>query len=312
MLNPEIREIQAALSLVRNGCFASAAAELGITQPAVSQRIAKLEQILGFPVFHRRNEGTKLTAEGAALLPLLEEVDAEFQNVLRRASYWKRAKGKQLNVLIDGSVLAQSIHFNACSDGFAGSSEKWSSPDDCGDWIGALRNYGTDLVLAGSFLGGADLTGIRTAPLLVERGVTAAWNPEYYHFDQKDFSFPEAVSTTLILPADRMAAGFRQFITGWCATTYGRQPGGVIEANTEADAIQVCRQGMGVLLLPGEAERRLTLEEKGLHTFHSFKSLLPEAFVFGVRYRADERNPQALEAVARLSGEESGHNKKPM
>lgn len=300
MLHPELREIQAALSLVRRGCFAGAASELGVTQPAVSHRIAKLEQILGFPMFHRRQEGTTLTEEGAALIPLMEEIDSEFRKVLRRVSYWKRANRNQLNILIDGSVKAQAFHFKACSDGFAESSENWISTDTCVDWVGALSSFEADLVLGGSFLEVANLSGIETAAISVEGGVTVVWNPDYYFYDKESFSFPEAVSSTVILPPDRIAVGFQKFVSDWCKNTYGFQLSGMIKAATEADAVQVCKQGMGVLLLPGDAERRLDLQALGLATFHLFKSLLPTAYTFGVRYRTDERNPQVLKTVTRL------------
>ena len=300
MVIPETREIQAALSLSREGGFAGAAKDLGITQPAVSHRIAKLEQILGFSLFQRRPEGSVLTEEGRMLLPLMEEINSEFSKVMHLASYWKRATTNQLNVLIDGSVMSQAIHFKACSDGFAGAAENWSSPEGCPDWIDALKSYDTDLVIAGSFLANGELSGIRTSEIFRERGLTIAWNPGYYAINKEDFSFPEAVASSVILPAEPLAVGFRKFVTGWCASTYGLQLSGIIEADTEADAIQVCRQGMGVLLLPGEAGQRLGLAEQGLETAHSFRTLLPDAYVFGVRYRADERNPQALEAVERL------------
>ncbi len=234
------------------------------------------------------------------LLPLMEEFNTEFSKVIHRASYWKRATTNRLNVLIDGSVMSQAIHFKACSDGFSGAAENWSSPEESPDWIDALKTYRTDLVIAGSFRANDELSGILTAEIFRERGLTIAWNPGYYSISEDDFSFPEAVASSVILPAEPLAVGFRKFVTGWCASTYGLRLNGIIEADTEADAIQVCRQGMGVLLLPGEAGQRLGLAEQGLATAHSFRTLLPDAYVFGVRYRADERNPQALEAVERI------------
>ena len=298
-----MREIQAAISLSRKGGFAGAATELGITQPAVSHRIAKLEQLLGLSMFHRRQEGTTLTDEGRLLCPLMVDVENEFEKVLNRVSYWKRANRSKLNVIIDGSLVSQAIHLKAHTDGFAGFDEDWRCPGDYSDWIEALRGFSADLVIAGSFLGAEELEGIRTIPISRERGVTAAWNPDYYFFDPDAFSFPDAVSSTVILPAERMAVGFRKFITNWCMTTYGYQLARTIEANTEADAIQVCKLGMGVLLLPGDAESRLALRDRGLKTSHSFRTLLPDAYTMGVRLRSDERNPQVLETAARLTSE---------
>ncbi|PJN40035.1 LysR family transcriptional regulator [Streptomyces sp. CB02959] len=51
------------------GRFQDAAAELSITQQAVSKRIATLEKILGVRLFTRAPRGAKLTIDGQAFLP---------------------------------------------------------------------------------------------------------------------------------------------------------------------------------------------------------------------------------------------------
>lgn len=49
--------------------FTAAANELGLTQAAVSQRIAQLERHLGNALFHRRARAVILTVQGEAWLP---------------------------------------------------------------------------------------------------------------------------------------------------------------------------------------------------------------------------------------------------
>ncbi len=61
-----LRTFEAAARLAS---FSAAAAELGLTQSAVSQRIGKLEARLGRKLFHRLARGVELTADGAAYLP---------------------------------------------------------------------------------------------------------------------------------------------------------------------------------------------------------------------------------------------------
>ncbi|WP_424186291.1 LysR family transcriptional regulator [Actinokineospora sp. G85] len=60
--------------------FGDAAAELGITQQAVSKRVARLEADLGVALFTRQRSGTGLTAAGTTFLPhatrLLATADA--------------------------------------------------------------------------------------------------------------------------------------------------------------------------------------------------------------------------------------------
>ncbi|RYD40197.1 MAG: LysR family transcriptional regulator, partial [Verrucomicrobiaceae bacterium] len=76
------------LALVKTGSFSAAAQQLGVTQPAVSAQILKLEQTIGFPLFYRSPEGTSITEQGQALVPLVEDIVKEYTDLLRRAAYW--------------------------------------------------------------------------------------------------------------------------------------------------------------------------------------------------------------------------------
>ena len=57
----------------RHENFTSAAAELGLTQAAVSYQVKALEDRLGAPLFVRSKGRAKLTALGARLLPSLTQ-----------------------------------------------------------------------------------------------------------------------------------------------------------------------------------------------------------------------------------------------
>lgn len=54
--------------------FAAAAMELGVSQPTISFRIAKLEEQLDAALVERRGRTMKLTAQGTALLPVAKEI----------------------------------------------------------------------------------------------------------------------------------------------------------------------------------------------------------------------------------------------
>lgn len=64
------------LTIHRTGGFSSAAAALRRSQPAISRRIAMLEDELGLPVFERVAGGVALSTAGRALLPHAERVAA--------------------------------------------------------------------------------------------------------------------------------------------------------------------------------------------------------------------------------------------
>lgn len=298
---PDIRELRAVLALIQAGGFAGAADALGITQPAVSARIAKLEQTLGFSVFHRRADGTELTAEGRALLPCICEFDEEFSRLTNKVSYCKRAAVKEVRVFADASRISCFLRDISSSD--ARTSElcaHWKEIGADDDWMEGLLTYEADILLSGSFLGEGECESIKTLPILRQAGLTVAWNPDYHSFSEKNYSFPDVIASTAILPAESFCRGFRAFIDHWCKNSYGFQLSETIVVNSEDDAVVTCRHGMGVLVLPGDAERRLKLRSLGLVVAHSFKTVLPAAYTYGIRYRSEERNPAVLEAVKLL------------
>jgi len=301
MIAPEIREIQVFLALVNHGSFSAAAKHLGITQPAVSAQIAKLEQVIGFPLFYRGPEGTVITEQGKALIPLVQDIEKEHTALLRRAAYWKRAQTKQVKIAADGSMWAQKAQYDSSYLEHVALSESWKELSGEADWITALKNFEVDIVIAGSFLKAGEGLGIKTLPMERQRGMTLAWDSTYYNFLTAPFDFLQAVSTTVILPAPSMAMGFREFLVHWCETAYGFPLQEVIESKTELEAVDACKLGLGVLLLPGDAEKRLALQSQELSCIHVFEDVLPRAFTFGIRHRAEEQNPLVLATVGQLA-----------
>lgn len=80
MSQPTLQHLIAFRAVADHGGFSAAADELRMSQPAVSQQIRALEQLLGVALFERRPRGTVLTTAGESLLPLaragLDSVDA--------------------------------------------------------------------------------------------------------------------------------------------------------------------------------------------------------------------------------------------
>jgi DNA-binding transcriptional LysR family regulator len=67
--------------VAREGSFTRAASALGVSQPSISERMQRLEQRLGTPVFIRRGRGVALTVTGLALRSLA----ARANNLAREA-----------------------------------------------------------------------------------------------------------------------------------------------------------------------------------------------------------------------------------
>lgn len=300
MTSPEIREIQVFLALTRTGSFSAAAKELGITQPAVSAHISKLEQLMGFPLFHRFPEGTSMTDQGQQVLPLIEKVYREYIDLLRRADYWKRSQSHEVKIWADGSFVSQDLKRARNQTGEPGVTEIWRDLEPRADWINALKNFETDIVITGSYLKAGDAPGVRISSVTSEPGLTVAWNPDYYAFEREGFSFPDTLSASVILPTESLALGFREFLFKWCETTYGIRIVELMEFKTEHEAVEACKLGLGVLIFPGNPGGRMQLESIGLATHPAFGFLLPKAFTFGVRWRVNEQNPLIVATVQNL------------
>ncbi|MFI7048424.1 LysR family transcriptional regulator [Streptosporangium sandarakinum] len=92
------------VTAVDAGQFQEAAAELAVTQQAVSKRIAALERDLGVRLFTRTPRGTELTIDGQAFLPHAREL----LRVAERAVASVRAGSRPLRVDVITSRSAQS------------------------------------------------------------------------------------------------------------------------------------------------------------------------------------------------------------
>lgn len=80
----DIRNLQTFVSVAELGSFSLAAEQLHLTQPAVSKRIAALEDGLAQRLFDRMGHHVRLTEAGETLLPRARRILAEFEDARRR------------------------------------------------------------------------------------------------------------------------------------------------------------------------------------------------------------------------------------
>ncbi len=71
-----MKNLDAFLAIVKYGTFKAASEVLHTTQPAISTRIAKLEENVGSELFDRSDKRVRLTPKGYALLPYAERIAA--------------------------------------------------------------------------------------------------------------------------------------------------------------------------------------------------------------------------------------------
>ena len=81
------RDLQVFLTVVQHGSMGRAAAQLGITQPSVSELISGLESTIGARLFDRSSEGVQPTIYGQALLKRANASFDELRQGLRDLEY---------------------------------------------------------------------------------------------------------------------------------------------------------------------------------------------------------------------------------
>ena len=97
-----LRQMEYFVAVADRGSIAAAAAELPISESAVSVAISELENIVGVRLLHRvRARGVTLTAAGTALLPELRSLVARARELERNAASVGSAVVGELKVALD-------------------------------------------------------------------------------------------------------------------------------------------------------------------------------------------------------------------
>lgn len=81
---PELRELRLFVSIVRAGSISAAARELGMSQPALSRSLARLERLIGRSLIERDSHRFEVTAAGRVLFSEATDLLAAAEAALRR------------------------------------------------------------------------------------------------------------------------------------------------------------------------------------------------------------------------------------
>ncbi|GAA5121719.1 LysR family transcriptional regulator [Luteolibacter yonseiensis] len=283
--------------LALTGSFTETGKRWKISQPAVSLMISRLESEVGLVLLERSSAGTRLTSAGVQFLARSNEVCDAYLTFIDGMRNIGRRMDREVLIGIDrswfGNLLREELAQSPPPDGITAllcdASENWGE---------ALEATQYDVVVAGRFLRAGLTGGIQEAVIRHERGITIAWNPDFYPFDPLNFSFPEILRTSVLMPDAGVVTGFDSHLKLWCEHAYGMQPANAISFTSETDAATAAGAGLGVFLGPGDAMSRLGELGAGLVHVRTFEFLLPQAFTFGVYCRSDEHSKEVLSMAA--------------
>lgn len=278
------------------GSFSDTAVAQGISQPAVSQRIAKLESLTGLRLFHRSQESLTPTHEGRELLDIARRIVGEHQRLgIRMGHHLRELKGI-VRVMLDDSFAGTALEA-----AMKESSIEVVHPAGCLPWTEALDIHQVDLVVMGTVLQPGEIAALRQVELERQRGTTLAWNPVYFDFDPANFKIQEILRSTILAPGERLVPGYLSLLERWCVETHGLLPPDLIAFDDEASAREACLAGLGVLVFPGEAEARMRLGDAGMGIVRTSGLPAPDAFHYSIYLRRDEASPKVLAAVERIT-----------
>jgi DNA-binding transcriptional LysR family regulator len=73
MARARLRQLQLLVAIVDHGTLKSAAAAVGMSQPAATQAITELERLLEVTLFHRMARGMRLSEAGSVVIPIVRQ-----------------------------------------------------------------------------------------------------------------------------------------------------------------------------------------------------------------------------------------------
>jgi DNA-binding transcriptional LysR family regulator len=103
------RDLQVLFAVVQFGSMAKAGSRLGLTQPAVSDIIASLEQMFGVPLFDRNPRGVAPTIYGRALLKRGQAAFDELKQGIKDINFLSDPTTGELKIGCPASVMGGTL-----------------------------------------------------------------------------------------------------------------------------------------------------------------------------------------------------------
>jgi DNA-binding transcriptional LysR family regulator len=243
----DVRQLRAFVAVAEHCSFTRSAAQLNLSQPALTVQIRTLERVLGLRLFDRNTRSVALTRSGHELLPVLTRILRDIDTVLSDA--------RQLSTLRRGIVRL------AVLPSFASG----VLPEIIADFRKAHPGIGfviRDVIASGV----AALTLAEEVDLGITGGAVSHPDVEalLYTHDHMHVVFPDGHALgerdTILLddiaryPLILMdaATSVRQIVDAAFAAS-GLHPDISAEATYMSTAVGMVRAGLGVAILPGSA-----------------------------------------------------------
>jgi LysR family transcriptional regulator, cyn operon transcriptional activator len=241
----DLRHLRAFAAIVETGGFARAAAQLNVSQPALSRQIHALEAELGVPLFDRVGRRALLTSEGEDLLQRSRRLLSDVDSLGERARALKSGQSGLLRVGATPQVMETVLA------GFLkGYRRRHPAVDvrlveDGGVRLPARLDRGDiHLCLAGA--GDARFHWRHLGPI----HLLAVPPPAHRWSRRATLEIDEMVDVPLLLT--RRDFGSRQWFDAACQVAHIR-PQVLLESGAPATLIALAQAGYGIAIVPSNA-----------------------------------------------------------
>lgn len=275
-------------AVVEAGSFARAGEAMGLTQPAVSRAVARLEERVGIRIFNRSARSISLTDEGRRFYEMVAPLLSAIEEATMVAGATKTQVRGRLRVNVDGTfghcVLAPRIN------DFLGRYPELSIEILVRDSIGDLVGEGIDVAVRFGEPGAHSIH----AELLLETRVFTCASVEYLRVHGEP-------QTPADLSVGHACVLIRDPMTGRPFTWEFRRQGeivpfaasGRIMVNDTGSLIGACRSGAGVAQLLELYVRDTLLDGELIHVLPDWSD---ETFPLYAYYRQSDLMPAKLRA----------------
>ena len=253
----DINHLRYVVTIARLRSFSRAAEALYISQPGLSQQIAKLEKEIGFALFQRTTKHVQLTAEGTRFLTRAKRVLAEFDALEKQVDATRASMEHTINLGMSmiyrpdtSDTVARFIQAHPEID--INLVSAWEL-----EMMDLLRSGRVDIGLFGVDWENDDLSGMTTIPIRNEY-VVAAVNARHPLAQHASVSLKELADEPLIFSSDH--SGVRRLVLQRFRE-FGLHPGKILEINETETRVHYVEQNIGVAFAMDSTYHWLGLEE---------------------------------------------------
>ncbi|SIT05461.1 transcriptional regulator, LysR family [Roseivivax lentus] len=193
------RELRIFLAIARAGSIIGAADRVGMTQPALSRSLRRLEEALGARLFDRHSSGMTLTRFGEALERHAERIEFETARVLDEFQMLNGATAGYVRVGLVPSAVTTLLEPTIAAVSAKAPKIQVQVIEGGGDaMIAAVANGRVDFALVGNI--SSDFLPDMIITPVFEEEVCVAARPEHPVFKKSQLSLADLATSRWVLP----------------------------------------------------------------------------------------------------------------